>query len=78
MSWNCRGFGNSEPYLKTISDSSDIVLIHWLWPYEMHKLSSILCGYSSTGLCDKKLDEHSDLKRGCGGVAMLWAKKTEC
>ena len=74
--WNCRGLSISEPYLKSISESSDIILIqeHWLWPYEMHKLSSVLCSYSANGMCDKRLDENSALKRGCGGVGIPWKK----
>ena len=75
-SWNCRGFGSSEPYLKSLSNSSDFILLqeHWLWPFDLHKLSSVLEGFSSTGKCDERLNESSSLRRGCGGVAILWRK----
>lgn len=35
-------------------------------------LNSVLEGFKATGICDKRLNEHSELKRGCGGVAILW------
>lgn len=35
---------------------------------------TVLSGYSVHGLCDKKLDENSALKRGYGEVAILWKK----
>ena len=73
-SWNCRGLKFSAPYLQVLSNTSDIILLqeHWLWPFELHSLSSVLCGFSSHGSCDKRLNESSDLQRGCGGVGILW------
>ena len=62
-SWNCRGLKFSAPYLQVLSNMSDIILLqeHWLWPFELHSLSSVLCGFSSHGSCDKRLNESSDL-----------------
>ena len=70
-SWNYRGLKFSAPYLQVLSNMSDIILLqeHWLWPFELHSLSSVLCGFSSHGSCD---NESSDLQRGCGGVGILW------
>ena len=36
--------------------------------------SSTLEGFAATGVCDRRLDEHSELRRGCGGAAILWRK----
>ena len=73
-SWNCRGLSSAVLYLQVLADKSDIISIseHWLWPFELHTLNSILPGYSSYGCSDKRLSESSTLSRGCGGVAILW------
>ena len=78
-SWNCRGMGQSEPYLNTLAKSADIILIqeHWLWPYELFKLSSYLPEFTSTGKSDHRLTESSTLSRGCGGVGILWRKSLD-
>lgn len=72
--WNCRGFKNSEPYLRCLSDSADIILLqeHWLWPSELQKLSSVIHHFKAYGLSDYRLSDTSTLNRGCGGVAFLW------
>ena len=73
-SWNCCGLSSAVPYLQVLADTSDIISIsaHWLWPFELHTIDSILPGYSSYGCSDKRLSEFSTLSRGCGGVAILW------
>lgn len=75
-SWNCRGFNCSEAYLKHLSHQSDIILLqeHWLWPFQLQKLSSAIDGFSAFGVSDSRLCETSNLHRGCGGVAFLWRK----
>lgn len=72
--WNCRGLSSAVTYLQTLADTSDIITIseHWLWPFELHILDSILPGYSSHGCSDKRLSDSSSISRGCGGVAILW------
>ena len=79
--WNCRGLSTGIPYLNHILDSgSDIVVLseHWLWPYELHKLSEIHPGYQGMGVADSRLTETSDnLQRGCGGVGMVWKKSLD-
>ena len=47
---------------------------HWLWPFELHKLSSIIDGFCAIGVSDSTLHETSDLHRGCCAVAFLWRK----
>ena len=75
-SWNARGLKNSVPYLQVLYNTSDIILIqeHWLWPFKLHSLSSLLSGFTGHGLCDRRLNETSELLRGCGGIAILWKK----
>ena len=77
--WNCRGLGNSEPYLRHLSNSSQVILLqeHWLWPFELQKLSSVLPEFSATGKADSRLTEHYNVTRGCGGVAILWNKSID-
>lgn len=40
VAWNCHGLSNSAPYLQTLANSFDIIIVseHWLWPYELHTL----------------------------------------
>ena len=75
-SWNCRGLSCSEAYLEYLSNQPDIILLqeHWLWPFELHKLSSIIDGFCAVGVSDSRLHETSTLHRDCGGVAFLWRK----
>ena len=76
--WNCRGLSTTGPYLEELAKVSDIIVLeeHWLWPYSLHKLDSLLDGFSAFGCSDKRLAEGSSLSlnRGCGGVAILWRK----
>ena len=63
----------SEPYLKYLANHSDIILLreHWLWPFELQKLSSVIDVYFSFGVNDSRLGDTSTLHRRCGGVAIL-------
>ena len=76
--WNCRGLSTAGPYLEELAKVSDIIVLeeHWLWPYCLCKLDSLLDGFSAFGCSDKRLAEGSSLSlnRGCGGVAILWRK----
>ena len=77
VSWNCRGLHNSVPYLHhLIAQDVDIIILeeHWLWPFELSHLSSIDSDFSVTAVFDQRLNATSDLRRGCGGVAILWRK----
>ena len=72
--WNCRGLANAIPYLQTLAEKSNIIVIaeHWLWPYELSKLDSLVPGFSGIGCFDFRLHEGSSLTRGCGGVGIIW------
>ena len=74
VAWNCHGLSNSVPYLQVLAQCFDVILIseHWLWPYELSKLDSIVPGYKGFGCADKRLSEFSEANKGCGGVAILW------
>ena len=79
LSWNCRGFSNSQPYMDQLfRDGADIIALqeHWLWPFELDKLSTSqhLC----TAKSDNRLNESSQLSVGCGGVAIQWKKHLCC
>ena len=45
---------------------------HWLWPYELHKLSEIDEEYEAVGKSDSRLTEEREGGRGCGGIGILW------
>jgi exonuclease III len=78
--WNCRGLSNSLPYIMQLIESgSDIIALseHWLWPYELNKLSQIHPEFDGFGYCDDRLTESCTLTRGCGGVGLLWRKSLE-
>ena len=75
--WNCRGLQSGEPYIYQLADSGcDIIAVseHWLWPYEAARLHNIHPGYTAEIKIDKRLTENSTLKRGCGGVGIVWKK----
>ena len=46
---------------------------HWLWPFELAKLRSVSDKINYHAVSDPRLDENSELSRGCGGVAILWS-----
>lgn len=76
-SWNRRGLHNSIPYIQyLVSKEVDIIVLqeHWLWPFQLPDLKSISPSYSHAAVCDQRLNSSSDLRRGCGGVAILWKK----
>ena len=62
---------SAVPYLQRLAD---IITIseHWLWPFELHTLNSLLPGYSAHGRSDKRLSESPTLSKNCRGVAILW------
>ena len=45
---------------------------HWLWPFELAKLDSVVPGFSGMGYSDSRLHDESSLTRGCGGVGVIW------
>ena len=75
--WNCRGLNNSIPYIRELLLSGiDIIVLqeHWLWPFQHDQLASINSSYSFCAVSDNRLNSDSDLRRGCGGVSILWKK----
>ena len=73
-SWNCHGLSHAIPYLQHLSETEDIIVLaeHWLWPFELPKLDSIVPGFQGIGISNTKLNELSNLRRGCGGVGIIW------
>ena len=74
VSWNCRGLSHAVPYLQHLSETVDIIVLaeHWLWPFELSKLDSIVPGFQGVGVSDSRLNEQSSLRKGCGGVGIIW------
>ena len=78
--WNARGLKSGEPYLNHLSQRiSDVIVVteHWLWPYEAQKLSHVNEDFAAEVVIDKRLNENSTLKQGCGGVGLLWRKSLD-
>ena len=78
--WNARGLKAGEPYLNHLSQRiSDVIVVteHWLWPYEAQKLSHVNEDFAAEVVIDKRLNENSTLKQGCGGVGLLWRKSLD-
>ena len=52
----------------------DIIMLaeHWLWPYELAHLNSILEVYHGKGCKDNWLTERATYPCGFGAVAILW------
>ena len=58
-SWNCRELSNSFPYIGALIDGGLSILVlseHWLWPYELEKLSEINDEYEALGKADMRLN----------------------
>ena len=75
--WNCRGLKSGEPYIHHLADSeSDIIAVseHWLWPFEADRLLSVHPAFTAEVKTDNRLTEDSTLRRGCGGVGIMWKK----
>ena len=75
--WNCHGPSQAIPYTQLLAEKSDIIILteHWLWPYELSKLDSVITGYTGLGVSDGRLNEECSLRRGCGGVGFLWKQQ---
>lgn len=75
--WNCCGLSQAIPYSQLLAENSDIIILteHWLWPYDLSKLDSVISGCKGSGVSDSRLNEDCSLRRGCGGVGILWKQQ---
>lgn len=77
VTWNCRGVSTATPYINhLINKGTNIIALteHWLWPYQLSCLNQLHPDFTSFGQGDKRLNEKSDLSKGCGGVSLIWKK----
>ena len=75
--WNCRGLSSSIPFLRSLLDANDIVLIseHWLHFNRLQQLDEIDVKFNQCGRASRSSSEESfGLRRGQGGVAIFWKK----
>ena len=80
VTWNCRGLQSGEPYIYQLAESGcDIIAVseHWLWPYEADRLSKIHPAFTAEVKTDERLTENSSLRKGCGGVGLIWKKEID-
>ena len=77
VTWNCRGLSSGEPYIHQLAEcGNDVIVVgeHWLWPYETERLANIHPAFSADVKTDRRLTEESTLRRGCGGIGIMWRK----
>ena len=63
--WNCRGLWSSVPYIESLLGEGVKGLVlaeHWLWPFELNKLSEINDNFEAVGKADVRGS------RGSGGI----------
>ena len=75
--WNSRGLSASIPYLRTLLKACDILCLseHWLFENNLYKLSDIALDINYVARSSKKSSaEAFGLRRGQGGVAIIWKK----
>ena len=71
----CRGISDSVPYILELLQKTPGILVlseHWLWPYELHKLSEISENLKATGKADARLSDNVSSGRGFGGIGIMW------
>ena len=76
--WNCRGLRSGEPYIHQLAENGcDIIAVseHWLWPYEADRLCHIHPAFTAEVKTDNRLTDQSTLRKGCGGVGLIWKKE---
>lgn len=64
--WNCRGLSDSEPYIQSFLEGGTVLTEHWLWPFELDRLTKIDSNFEAIGKADARLTETSEGRRGCG------------
>ena len=75
--WNCRGFSSSVPFLRSLLDNNDVVLIseHWLHNNRLQQLDGVDDKFNQVSRASNRSSEESfGLHRGQGGVAIFWKK----
>ena len=62
-----------------IDKGSDIIAVskHWLSPYQIPTLNDVHQDFDGYGVPDERLNEHSAITFGCGGVGMIWNKNLQ-
>ncbi len=75
--WNIRSLNGAKPYLKELTQLSDVMFIceHRLYKSELFKLHNLGTNFEICGKSSNDLDEWNQSKHpGHCGVAMMWAK----
>ena len=78
--WNYCGLQNAVPYLNHLIDKgSDIIAVseHWFWPCQVPILNDVHRDFEGYGVAGERLNEHSAVTLGCGGVGMIWNKNLQ-
>lgn len=77
-SFNVRGIMPGTSYVCHIMDTYDLDIMclceHWLYPDSLSYLSSMHTNYLCDPKADRSLNIYDSIRRGKGGVAILWKK----
>ena len=77
IAWNSRGLSASVPYIRSLLDRCDLLCIseHWLFENSLNRLGDISVDHIYVANASTSANaENYGLKRGQGGVAILWHK----
>ena len=79
-SWNLRcNFPLAEPYINSLLETADILAMpeHGLYKCELYKLGCVNTNYQALSKsCPKLRDKQFGVRRGHGGCALLWHKRS--
>ena len=76
--WNSRGLSASVPFLRETLSNNDVFMLseHWLHNNRLHMLNEISNTFEYHARASKSSPEDVyGIKRGQGGVAIIWHKK---
>ena len=75
--WNSRGLNAAVPCIRAMMNDNDVIAVseHWLHNNKLHMLDEISDDFYSMGWSSASSTEETyGLRRGQGGVALLWKK----
>ena len=75
--WNTRGYNSAVPYLRKLCENNDILAVseHWLHENKLKFFEEVSDKFSYCARSSKfATAENYGIKRGQGGVALLWSK----
>ena len=78
--WNSRGMSAAVPYIRDLMSRSDVICIseHWLHHNRLNTLEDLSTDFYTIGRASQRsMEDNYGIRRGVGGVAILWRKTIE-